>query len=89
MTDKYEFQKRFVAQLKASVAPNISLADELADMLQVSTDSIYRRLRCQSAFSLDETAFISKKMGVSLDGLLGLDSLQVSFNFNPKFSLTE
>lgn len=85
MNDGFQFQEKFVAQLKATVASNISLADELADLLKVSTDSIYRRLRCQSAFSFDEVAIISQKFGVSVDGLLNLDSLQVSFNFNPMY----
>lgn len=85
MNSGFEFQEKFVAQLKGSIAPNISLADELADLLKVSTDSIYRRLRCQSGFSFDEVAIISKKFGVSVDGLLAVDSLQVNFNFNPMF----
>ena len=85
MPDGFEFQERFVAQLKSIVPANISIADELADLLHVSTDSVYRRLRCQSAFSFDEVAAISKKFGVSVDGLLNLDSLQVTFNFNPMY----
>ncbi len=85
MSDGFQFQEKFVAQLKTIVPPNLSLADELADLLQVSTDSIYRRLRCQSAFSFDEVALISKKFGLSVDALLSLDSLQVSFTFNPMF----
>lgn len=85
MNDGFQFQEKFVAQLKSLIAPNISLADELADLLNVSTDSIYRRLRCQSGFSFDEVATISKKFGVSVDGLLAVDSLQVNFNFNPMF----
>ena len=85
MNDGFQFQEKFVAQLKSLIAPNISLADELADLLNVSTDSIYRRLRCQSGFSFDEVATISKKFGVSVDGLLAADSLQVNFNFNPMF----
>jgi len=85
MNNGFEFQEKFVAQLKATIAPNLSLADELADLLNVSTDSVYRRLRCQSGFSFDEVAIISKKFGVSVDGLLNVDSLQVNFNFNPMF----
>ncbi len=85
MNDTYEFQAKFVAQLKATIPVNLSLAEELADLLNVSTDSIYRRLRCQSAFSFDEVAVITKKFGISLDGLIRIDSLNVSFNFNPMY----
>lgn len=86
MNDNLEFQARFVAQLKSVFPPNISLAEELSDLLEVSTDSIYRRLRCQSTFTFDEIAVISQKFGVSLDGLLSQNSLQVSFTFNPMYS---
>lgn len=85
MIDAYEFQAKFVAQLKSVLPQNISLAEELSDLLNISTDSVYRRLRCQSAFSFDEVALVSKKFGISLDGLLSLDSLQVTFNFNPLY----
>ncbi len=89
MNNGFEFQEKFVAQLKSLIPPNISLTEELADLLNVSTDSIYRRLRCQSAFSFDEVSVISKRFGVSVDGLLQLDSLQVSFSFNPLYEQNE
>jgi len=85
MPSEYDFQKKFVAQLKSIFAPHINMAEELADFLQISTDSVYRRLRCQSTFSYDEVAAISQKFGLSLDGLLNLDSLQVAFSFNPMY----
>ncbi|MFI5171977.1 MAG: helix-turn-helix domain-containing protein [Chitinophagales bacterium] len=85
MSSGFEFQEKFVTQLKSIIASNIGLADELAMVLNLSTDSVYRRLRCQSAFSLDEVAIISKKFGVSVDGMLNLDELQVNFHFNPMF----
>jgi hypothetical protein len=88
MAEEFKFQEKFITQLKAVVPPNISLADELADVLKISTDSVYRRLRCQSTFSFDEVASISKHFGITLDGLLQIDSLQVSFNFNPLYDNT-
>ncbi len=88
MNAELPFQEKFVKQLKSIVPANLSLADELADLLKVSTDSVYRRLRCQSAFSFDEVAIISSKFGVSIDGLFNTDALQVTFNFNPMFEST-
>jgi len=85
MSENLEFQAKFVAQLKSVFPTNISIAEELSDLLEVSTDSIYRRLRCQSSFSFDEVALISQKFGVSVDGLLAQNSLQVSFNFSPMY----
>ncbi len=88
MNIEFQFQEKFVTQLKSIVPANMSLADELADLLKVSTDSIYRRLRCQSSFSFDEVAIISNKFRVSVDGLFNVDSLQVTFNFNPMYDAT-
>lgn len=86
MNDSLTFQQKFVAQLKSVVSPHISIVDELADLLGISTDSVYRRLRCQSAFSFDEVALIAQTFGVSLDGMLGNPSKQVSFQFSPMYS---
>ncbi len=47
-------QLAFVQRLKESIPPNISLADEMADVLEVSTDSVYRRIRGETAISIDE-----------------------------------
>ena len=38
MIDAYEFQAKFVAQLKSVLPQNISLAEELSDLLNISTD---------------------------------------------------
>ena len=85
MNKEFEFQEKFVLQLKAVMPAHIAIAEELSELLNLSSDSIYRRLRCQSFFTFDEVAIISKKYGISLDGFLNLDSLQVSFNFNPMY----
>lgn len=85
MKKEFEFQKKFVEQIKSVFPAHISMAEELSELLNISQDSIYRRLRCQSFFTFDEVALISKKYGISLDGLLSHDSLQVSFNFNPMY----
>ncbi|MCC6721945.1 MAG: hypothetical protein IT243_07060 [Bacteroidia bacterium] len=85
MKNEFEFQEKLVKQIKATVPSHIAIAEELAELLNLSSDSIYRRLRCQSFFSFDEVALISKKYGISLDNFINLDSLQVLFNFNPMY----
>jgi hypothetical protein len=85
MTEKLPFQEKFVSRLKLAVPENMSLADELADLLNVSKDSIYRRLRCQSAFSIDEIGIISERYKISVDEIIKVDEEQVSFIFNPLY----
>lgn len=85
----FAFQEKFVARLKLSVSNNLNLADELADLLNISTDSIYRRLRGQSSFSLDEVMVITEKYGIPMDGLFASDKSHVSFSFNPLYGQTK
>ena len=69
MSEKIHFQEKFVSLLKTMVASNINLADELADMLNISTDSVYRRLRGQSAFSIDEVGVIAEKFDIPMESI--------------------
>lgn len=85
MSDPLHFQEKLVAILKQSIADNVSLAAELSDLLNISMDSVYRRLRCQSTFSIDEVGLIAERFGISLDGLFRKEDNQVNFNFNPMF----
>ena len=82
MSEKIHFQEKFLSLLKTMVASNINLADELADMLNISTDSVYRRLRGQSAFSIDEVGVIAEKFDIPMESIFSTSKQQASFNFN-------
>jgi transcriptional regulator with XRE-family HTH domain len=62
---KFPLQVAFFEKLKKTISKNISLADELAEVLGVSLDSAYRRLRGDSALSYDETMTICTKFNIS------------------------
>ncbi|MFT5724587.1 MAG: hypothetical protein ACI9JN_001706, partial [Bacteroidia bacterium] len=49
---------------------NTSLAKDLCDLLGLSKDSVYRRLRGDASFTLDEAVCISKEYKISLDLLM-------------------
>lgn len=51
-------QLAFVQKLKELAPANASLADEIAELLNVSADSAYRRLRGETNISLDEAVAI-------------------------------
>ncbi len=51
-------QLAFVQKLKELAPANASLADEIAELLDVSVDSAYRRLRGKTSISLDEVVAI-------------------------------
>lgn len=74
-------QQRFLQKLKEIIPPNYSLVDELADLLQISTDSAYRRIRGETAVSMDEVVKLCQHYKIPL-GLLGADQTDgVTFNY--------
>ena len=54
--------------VKNAVPPHLSLADDLAALLDISTDSAYRRIRCEKPLSLEEAVAISRHYQLPLDG---------------------
>ncbi len=72
-------QAAFLEQIKQHLPTNISLADELAESLNVSRDSAYRRIRGETLLSLDEAKLLSEKFNVSLDALLRNDTPFITF----------
>jgi transcriptional regulator with XRE-family HTH domain len=71
-------------RIKESLPNNISLVDELADLLNMSNDSVYRRLRGETALTVDELALICKAYKFSFDEFLNSTSLGViTFKYAP------
>ncbi len=52
------FQSNFVSKLRQLLPQNISLKDELAEILHVSSTSAYRRLSGETVISIDEALLI-------------------------------
>src|SRR5436309_3396290 len=74
-------QQAFIKKLKESVSPNVSLAEELADLLKVSTDSVYRRLRNETEFTLKEVHTVAKHFKISVDSLFAYKDDAVNCNY--------
>ncbi len=72
-------QFSFLEQIKKRLPPNVSFADEIAEILKISRDSAYRRIRGETILSLDEAKVLCNQYGVSLDVLLGTSSEIVPF----------
>lgn len=76
-------QAKLMQRLKEALPSNISLVDELADLLQVSNDSAYRRLRGETALSIEEIAAICKHFNLSFDAFLNSnDNSLVTFSYH-------
>lgn len=72
-------QSTFLEQVKKKLAAHVSLADEIAEVLNISRDSAYRRIRGETVLSLDEAKTLCTKFGLSLDSLLAIQSEIVPF----------
>jgi hypothetical protein len=72
-------QSVLLEQVRKFLPSNISLADELADLLNISRDSAYRRIRGETVLSLDEAKKLYDRYGVSIDALFSHDSNMALF----------
>lgn len=78
MTSK-SIQSTFLELIKKKLPANISLADALADVLNVSRDSAYRRIRGETILSMDEVNTLSSHYHLSVDALLGHTNEFITF----------
>jgi len=75
-----QVQKRFLDEIKGKIPNNISFAEVIAEDLNISNDSAYRRIRGDTYLSFEECMVLCKKYNVSLDSFFMNDSNYVMFN---------
>ena len=69
-----ELQQNFFDQLKQKLSPHLSLVDEVAELLNISPDSAYRRIRGEKMMAFDEVQKLCVQYNLSIDHLLNLKS---------------
>lgn len=74
-------QQLFINRIKQSLPVSHSLVDELSDLLELSVDSAYRRIRGETAFTLDEIIKICNTYRISFDSFCSQESGMVNFNY--------
>src|SRR6185436_2362531 len=67
-------QQLFFRNVKAKTAANISMADEVAELLGISNDSAYRRIRGDKPISLEEIQKLCAHYHISIDQVISVDS---------------
>lgn len=73
-------QIRFFKKIKDMLSPRISLVNEVSDLLGISNDSAYRRIRGETVLTMEELLALLKHYKLSLDGLDSADD-NVSFTY--------
>ena len=81
MEEGINVQKRFFEELKAKLPSNLSMANVVAEELNISIDSAYRRIRGESDLSLTEFDALTSKYAISTDAVLSKTTSSVHFNY--------
>ncbi len=68
--DKNNMQLLFFKQIKELLPAHLSVADEVAGVLEVSRDSAYRRMRGEKMLSFEDLQRLSGRFKISLDKFL-------------------
>jgi hypothetical protein len=78
--DTTDLQQQLFTIIKKKLPVNVSLVDELSDVLNIGSDSVYRRIRGEKEITLTELKLLCEKYSISLDLLLQLKSDSVIFS---------
>lgn len=80
-TPERTVQQEFITKLKDTLPANKSLVDELSDVLSLSTDSAYRRIRGETALTIDEVSRLCAHYRIPFDHFAQGDSGKSSVTF--------
>lgn len=84
MTPEPNLQQILFQQIKARIPENLSFVHEIAELLEISYDSAYRRIRGEKELSMEELYRLGQRFNISLDALLSIRSGNAVFR---KFTL--
>ncbi len=73
-------QQLFFQHVKNNLPSHLSLVDEIAELLNISNDSAYRRIRGEKPISFDEIRTLCTHFKISLDQLFHLDTDTIIFS---------
>jgi hypothetical protein len=77
-----EIQQELFQLIKSNLAGDASITEEIAKVLDVSADSVYRRMRGEKTISLDELHTLCSHYKISLDRLMNIQTGAFSFQGN-------
>ena len=74
-----DIQIRLIRMIRDQLPDHVSMVDEIADLLEISNDSAYRRIRGEKPLTLHELHKLAGKFQISLDDLIGNPSNSITF----------
>lgn len=72
-------QKELFLHIKNALPPHVSMVDEIGELLGLSYDSVYRRIRGEKPVTLNELKLLCERFHLSLDQVLQLHTDKVLF----------
>ncbi len=78
-----DLQSRFFAAILSKYTKKVEAIEELADLLAVGKDAVYRRFRGDTLLSPNELSLLAQKYNISLDSFVYRQSDTVFFTYNP------
>ena len=80
MTETPGLQQFFFQQIREKIPDNMSFVHEIAELLEISYDSAYRRIRGEKEISIEELHLVCLHYKISADSLFNLRSNHVVFD---------
>jgi hypothetical protein len=74
-------QLKFLHKIEEILPSNTSLVNELSDLLEISMDSAYRRIRGETVLNFDELITLCNHYKISFDSYSNVDTDNVTFSF--------
>lgn len=75
-------QQDLFQHIKINLSPHLSLVETVATLLDLSSDSAYRRIRGEKTLSFDELSVLASHFNISLDNFLHIQSGSTLFSGN-------
>lgn len=69
---KTKFNTKFIDEVQKHIPPHESVVDYLMDILFLGREAVYRRIRGNVPFTLNEIIIISQKCMISIDRIIGI-----------------
>jgi transcriptional regulator with XRE-family HTH domain len=81
MDQTQDIQKALFDRIRERLPASISFVHEIAEILGISYDSAYRRIRGEKTLSMVDLYKISNKYRISLDALFGVQTNSIIFDY--------
>ena len=82
-----QLYQELLTEIRKKFTKNSAMVNALADILRIEKGAVYRRLRQEVPFTLNEIALIAKDLMISLDNVIGVEGQRsIPFQLNlPNF----